>query len=238
MNEPHLNDTSEPILSGNVASEKIGHDQNTDVPMFELYTANTTNGQRVSIMLEETEQQYCAYKVDLASGEQRSSRFLNLNPRGQIPVLVIHEPSFSSPFVLTQSISILQYLAEKTGRFLPESPLNRARAFEWMAFYATDLFPAQFHAFLLERRSNDGLQEAANQLREHAYDLYRHIDHRLSQEKFLAGAEYSIADIAVIPGIIRREEEILSYPNISRWLHEIKQRPAVQRGMAIPKTGE
>ena len=202
--------------------------------MMELYTANTINGQRVSIILEETGLAYAAHRIDLGKGEQYKPSFLKLNPSARIPVLVDHDVDNSSPFVLTQSIAILQYLAEKTHHFLPESLRDRAKTYEWMSFYTVDIGAVRFDAFYLEHGCKPKQPQAAGLLRQRAHQWYQFIDQQLSQYEFLAGETYSIADIALLPAAITQQEQLSEFPNLSRWIHQLKQRPAVQRGMTIP----
>ena len=202
--------------------------------MIDLYTASTFNGQRVAIMLEETGLEYSTQWVDLAKGEQRQPDFLRLNPSGRIPVIVDHDTETSTLFVLTQSTAILQYLAEKTQLLLPDSILARAKVYEWMHFHAIDLGSVIFSAFYLENRSKPKQQQAAEQLRMRVHELYRYFDRQLAEHEFLAGTSYSIADITALPAVITQEKKLAEYSNLIRWLEQLKQRPAVQRGMAVP----
>ncbi len=202
--------------------------------MIDLYTASTFNGQRVAIMLEETGLEYSTQWVDLAKGEQRQPDFLRLNPSGRIPVIVDHDTETSTLFVLTQSTAILQYLAEKTQLLLPDSILARAKVYEWMHFHAIDLGSVIFSAFYLESRSKPKQQQAAEQLRKRVHELYRYFDQQLIEQEFLAGTSYSIADITALPAVMTQEKKLAEYSNLIRWLEQLKQRPAVQRGMAVP----
>ncbi len=203
--------------------------------MIDLYTANTFNGQRASIMLEEIGLEYTAHRVDLARGEQRLTDFLQLNPSGRIPVLVDQEHGESRPFVLTQSVAILQYLAEKSGQLLPESVIERAKVYEWMQFHATDISSLLFAAFYLQRRIKPKQLQAAEQLRRRIHELYQYFDQQLAENEFLAGVTYSIADITALPAVMTQKEKITEYSNLTRWLQQLQQRPAVQRGLLIPQ---
>ncbi len=202
--------------------------------MISLYTANTFNGQRVSILLEEIELPYSVYKVDLAKGDQRQVEFLQLNPSGRIPVLVDQADGVSEPLVITQSTAILQYLAEKTGQLLPNSLSERAKVYEWVHFHAIDIGSVIFSAFYLQRRISPKQVEAAEQLRNRVHELYQYFDQQLSKHEFLAGDMYSIADITALPAVITQEQKLIEYSNLTRWLQQLKQRPAVQRGLAVP----
>jgi GST-like protein len=202
--------------------------------MIDLYTASTFNGQRVSIMLEEIGLSYSAHRVDLAKGDQRQPSFLKLNPSGRIPVLVDCDNGEATPLVLTQSTAILQYLAEKIGKLLPESLQERAKVYEWMHFHAIDIGSTLFGAFYLQQCISPKQTEAAEQLRKRVHELYQFFDRQLSSNEFLAGDNYSIADITALPAVITQEQKLTEYSNFTRWLQQLKQRPAVQRGLAVP----
>lgn len=203
--------------------------------MIDLYTASTFNGQRVSIMLEEIELPYSVHRVDLTKGDQRQPEFLKLNSSGRIPVLVDLESQSSRPLVITQSVAILQYLAEKTEQLLPTSLSDRARVYEWMHFHAIDIGSVMFSAFYLQQLCTHKQPQAAEQLRQRIHKLYSYFDQQLAEEEFLAGSSYSIADITALPAALTQEQKLSDYPNLTRWLQQLKQRPAVQRGMAVAK---
>lgn len=205
--------------------------------MINLYTADTFNGRRVSIMLEEIELPYRVHRVNLAKGEQRQAKFLKLNASGRIPVLVDQLDADSEDLVITQSTAILQYLAEKSGKLLPDSIQLRAKVYEWMHFHAIDIGSVIFSAFYLQQRCLPKQIEAAEQLRNRVYELYGFFDQQLSNNEYLAGDEYSIADITALPAVITQQERLTEYANLTRWLQQLKQRPAVKRGLAI-QTGE
>ncbi|NOQ15429.1 MAG: glutathione S-transferase family protein [Methyloprofundus sp.] len=202
--------------------------------MIDLYTERTFNGQRVSIMLEETGLDYTAHHINLMQGEQRHADFLKLNPSARIPVLVDHDQGGSSPLVLTQSVAILQYLAEKTQLLIPKTLVERAKMYEWMNFHAIDIGSTLFSAFYLQQLITPHEKQAAEQLRARIHKLYQFFDQQLSEQEFLAGANYSIADITALPAVISQAETLTEYVNLMRWLEQLKLRPAVQQGMSIP----
>lgn len=202
--------------------------------MYELYTASTFNGQRVSVMLEELETEYQVHAVDLTKKEQRQPRFLAINPSGRIPVLVDHDPSFSNPLTLTQSVAIVQYLAEKTNRFIPSNAVEKAQMYEWMHFHATDIGSNLFSAYYLDKLCQPNYPDAADVLRDRIQELYRHFDQRLGEQEYLAGEVYTIADIITLPAALAQEQALAIYPNLTRWLQQLKTRPAVQSGMKVP----
>lgn len=201
--------------------------------MIDLYTANTFNGQRAAIMLEETGLEYTAHKVDLLKGEQHHADFLKLNSSARIPVIVDHNSGNNEPFILTQSITILQYLAEKSHQLLPIAVLERAKVYEWMNFHGIDIGSTLFNAYYLQNRVKPAQQQAAEQLRERVVGLYQYFDDQLKEQEFFAGEYYSIADIAAFPAVLVQEEALTNYKNLNRWLEQLKLRPAIQRGMAV-----
>ncbi len=205
--------------------------------MINLYTADTFNGRRVSIMLEEVELPYRVHRVNLVKGEQRQAAFLQLNPSGRIPVLEDQLDADSEAIVITQSTAILQYLAEKSGKLLPDSIQSRAKVYEWMHFHAIDIGSLIFSAFYLQQRCLPKQIEAAEQLRNRVHELYYFFDQQLSNNEYLAGDEYSIADITALPAVITQEQTLSEYVNLTRWLQGLKQRPAVKRGLAIQAGG-
>jgi len=201
--------------------------------MIDLYSSDTFNGHRVSIMLEETALAYTLHPVNLAKQEQQQKDFLQLNPSGRIPVIVDHDTALDKPLVLSQSTAILQYLAEKTGSLLPQSLAERAKVYQWMHFHAVDIGSVIFTAFYLQRRTNPKQIVAAKQLKTSIHELYQYFDLQLNQHEFISGSFYSIADITILPAVIKQEKLLSDYPNIQRWLHQLKQREAVQRGLSI-----
>jgi GST-like protein len=186
-------------------------------------------------MLEETGLAYSAYNINLAKGEQRQAGFLKLNSSGRIPVLVDHDNEQTEPLVLTQSTAILLYLAEKTGKLIPESLRARAKVYEWMHFHAVDIGSTIFNALYLQQRSSPKQIEAAEQLTSRVHELYRYFDEQLAEHEFLAGDDYSIADITTLPVVITQQKKLIEYPDLMRWVKQLKQRPAVKRGMAVPE---
>lgn len=153
-------------------------------------------------MLEETGLEYTAYRIDLAKCEQHQAEFLRLNPSHRIPVIVDHDIDSSTPLVVTQSIAILQYLAEKKQCLLPDLLSERAKDYEWMNFHAVDIGSTLFNAFYLQQRITPKQEQAADQLRQRVHELYRFFDLQLIKNEFMAGSSYSIADITAFPAII------------------------------------
>lgn len=193
--------------------------------MIDFYTAETPNGQRVELMLEELGLEYKKYQLSLSQGEARTPVFLALNPSGRIPTIVDHDVLGSQPLVLTQSVAIVLYLAEKSGEFLPLDKINRAKVMEWLFFDATDIATTRFDAFYLTMKDQP---LATKMLKDRVMEYYSVYDQQLASTKFLAGGEYSIADIAAFPWAKTMEHDgMKELTHLKRWMEEIAKRPSV-----------
>lgn len=202
--------------------------------MLDLYTFQTSNGQRAAIMLEECALPYRVHSVDLAKGEQRQEAFLRLNPAGMIPVLVDSDGPGGAPLVLAQSGAILLYLAAKAGRLLPAEPRARAEALQWLFFAVTDCAGASGAIYYNSARVPEKSPANVQFYEEKLLACLRLADTQLSGRDALAG-EYSVADIALFPlAAVRRKlvERAGGMPNLLRWLDAVGQRSAVVRGLA------
>ncbi len=200
--------------------------------MIDLYTAATPNGRKVSIMLEELGLPYTVHPIDIQDNHQYREEFLKISPNNKIPAITDHETGIS----LMESGAILMYLAEKTGRLMPQDEAERWRVIQWLMFQMGGLGPilGQVHHFL---HFNPGISEYAE--RRYYNDALRMMgvmDTQLGKHEYLAG-EYSIADIAAWPWVSRfewQEIDLNNFPNVKRWYMEIAGRPAVQRGYKVP----
>ncbi|MBA3506044.1 MAG: glutathione S-transferase N-terminal domain-containing protein [Betaproteobacteria bacterium] len=201
--------------------------------MIDLYTSDTSNGQRAAIMLEECGLEYTVRKFDLMQGEHRNPVFLNVNPAGTIPAIVDHDGPGGNPLALAQSGAILLYLAMKTGSFFPIDPALRAEAFQWFMQATTDCAPASGMIFQLSRLAPEKSPANVAFLEERLRKFLRVVDTRLAGRAHLAG-EVSIADLALYPVTAARRELIeadVGFVNLKRWMTTIGDRPAVVRGM-------
>ncbi|MGR4068718.1 glutathione S-transferase family protein [Billgrantia sp. C5P2] len=202
--------------------------------MIDLWTWSTPNGRKVSILLEELGLPYRTHAVDITQGEQHEAEFLAVSPNNKIPAIRDDDTGMT----LMESGAILIYLAEKTGRFLPTGFEQRHRTLEWLMWQMGGLGPflGQAHHFL---QFNPGKAPYAEErFHGEAKRLYRVLDTRLADNAYLAGDEYTIADIACWPWVSRYEWQridLADYPNVKRWYVEIASRPAVQRGYQVPK---
>lgn len=206
--------------------------------MITLHTWGTPNGRKISIALEELGLPYEVRPVDITRGEQFDPAFLALNPNNKIPVLVDSDGPGGAPITLIESGAILIYLAEKTGRLLPDDPRARLEALQWLMFQMGSIGPmlGQAHHFL--RFAPDVIPYAIERYSKEAARLYGVLDARLAGRDWLAGSEYSIADIATFPWLARHEWQgidLARYPAVKRWYDTIAARPAVQRGMEVPR---
>jgi len=202
--------------------------------MIELYTAPTPNGRKVSIALEEMALPYTVHAVDLVAGEQKTPEFLAINPNGRIPAIVDRE---AGDFAVFESGAILMWLAEKSGRFLPAEPGARSVVLQWLFFQAGGVGPMQGQANVFYRYAPEKIPYAIERYQREVRRLYEVYDQRLAQQPFLAG-DYSIADMATWPWIISHDWSgvpVDGLEHLQRWLAEVGERPAVQRGMNVPK---
>ncbi|MGQ4877282.1 glutathione S-transferase N-terminal domain-containing protein [Billgrantia sp. LNSP4103-1] len=202
--------------------------------MIDFWTWSTPNGRKVSILLEELGLPYRTHAVDITQGEQFEPAFLEVSPNNKIPAIRDNDTGTA----LMESGAILVYLAEKTGRFLPAEPERRYRTLEWLMWQMGGLGPmlGQAHHFL---QFNAGKAPYAEErFHGEAQRLYRVLETRLAANTYLAGDEYTIADMACWPWVSRYEWQridLADYPGVKRWYTEIAARPAVQRGYHMPK---
>jgi GSH-dependent disulfide-bond oxidoreductase len=206
--------------------------------MIDLYTWTTPNGRKVSIMLEEVGLPYEVHAVNLSKGEQFKPEYLSINPNNKIPAIVDRDGPGNKAYTLFESGAILMYLAEKTGMLMPKDMSARYEVMQWLMFQMGGLGPmiGQAHQFL--RNSPENETYGRDRFSKEVARLYRVMNKRLSEGEFFAG-DYSIADIAVYPWVARYEmhrTKLEDYPNVKRWYDAVGARPAVQRGMDVPKT--
>jgi GST-like protein len=205
--------------------------------MIELLTAGTPNGHKASIALEELELPYSVRAVDLGAREQKTPEFLAVNPNGRIPVIIDHD---NEDFAVFESGAILHYLAEKTGKLLPEDPNQRSVAMQWLMFQMGGVGPMMGQANVFNRYTEEKIEYAILRYQNESRRLFEVLESRLKDHEFLAG-EYSIADIATFPWVRTYEWggiSIEGLDNLQRWLATIEDRPAVQRGLVVPAQKE
>jgi GST-like protein len=204
--------------------------------MFTVYAFATPNSVKVPIALEEMGLSYELKSVNVREGEQKQADFLALNANGKVPVLVdADHADNAAPFILTESAAILVYLAEKTGTLFPLESAARARVFEQLFFHASGLSPAFGNAGFFKRSSPEPQPIAEERFSTEAERILGLIEHTLSEQRFIAGNSFSIADIAHFGWLWRRQFPGVTLddkPSLSRWYDEIAARPAVERAIA------
>ncbi len=201
--------------------------------MIDLYTSATPNGWKATIALEELGLPYTVNAVNLSTGEQREPSFLSLNLNGRIPVIVDRE---EDDFVVFESGAILIYLAEKTGQLMPTDAKRRSLVMQWLMFQMGNIGPMQGQAVVFERYFPEDVPQARVRYNNETRRLYEVLDCRLSEVEFLAG-EYSIADIATWAWVHTHRWPRISIEgleNLARWIDNLGNRPACQRGILIP----
>ena len=201
--------------------------------MIDLYTSNTPNGYKVSIMLEELKLPYNVIAVDLVKKEQKKAEYLKLNPNGRIPIIVDRE---NKNFVVFESGAILIYLAEKTGQLLPEQPEKRSVVLQWLMFQMGGIGPMQGQAHVFYRYAPEKIEYAINRYQKETFRLYQVLDDQLKENEYLAD-DFSIADIATWPWVRRHQwagVEIEKLYNLRRWVENLENRPAFQKGIEVP----
>ena len=203
--------------------------------MIELLTANTPNGKKISIMLEEIKYDYKVTKININKDEQFGSEIKKISPFSKIPVIIDHDNNES----LFESGAILMYLGEKSGKFYEKK--NRNIINQWLMGQMAYVGPmlGQHHQF---HHYNPGKSQFGEQRYFKISErIYKELDTRLSTSKFLAGLDYTIADIATFPWIARHEWHdigLKNYKNLTRWYLEISKREAVKKGYDLLKRGE
>ncbi|MFO1414640.1 MAG: glutathione S-transferase family protein [Burkholderiales bacterium] len=202
--------------------------------MIEFYTANSSNGQRVAVMLEECGLPYTLHKVDLMGGEQHRPEFLRINPAAAIPAIVDQDGPGGRPLTLAQSGAIMVYLAEKTGRFLPADPVRRAHAFQWLMQSLSDVSATGSVLFLLGNFAPEKSDANQRWFGERFVKFLRDADRCLATREYLAD-ELSIADFSLYPVANSRRALVDAagdLPHLVRWMAALGGRPGVARGVA------
>lgn len=200
--------------------------------MIDLYTWNTSNGQRAAIMLEECGLPYTLHKVDLTAGEQRKPEYLAINPAGAIPAIVDSEGP-GGPITVAQSGAILTYLAEKAGRFVPRDARKRAEAMQWVFQATTDTAASSMMIFVLSRLAPEQSDANVAFCEERVVRHLRAADARLADREFLAD-ELTIADFALYPLVVVRRpliDRAGDLPHLVSWADALAARPGVAHGM-------
>ena len=204
--------------------------------MIDVYSWATPNGHKVHIMLEECGLPYAAHAVDISAGEQFSPDFLAISPNNRIPAITDPDGPDGEPISLFESGAILLYLAGKTGRFLPRSTRSKYQALQWLMFQMASVGPMLGQTHHFRAYAPEKVEYAINRFSNEARRLYGVMDKQLATNDYIAGKEYTIADMAVWPWLRSHERQGIDlgeFPNVKAWFEAIGNRPAVQRGITV-----
>lgn len=201
--------------------------------MIDLYYWTTPNGHKVTLFLEETGLEYKIIPINIAKGEQFQPDFLKIAPNNRIPAMVDHAPADGGPAIsVFESGAMLQYLAEKTGQFLPADLRQRTEVMQWLFWQMGGLGPMAGQNHHFTQYAPERIPYAIDRYVRETARLYGVLNKRLADRAFVAGDFYSIADMASYPWIVSHEKQsqnLDDFPNLKRWYDTIKARPATQR---------
>ncbi len=204
--------------------------------MIEVYSWATPNGHKVHIMLEECGLPYKATGVDIGAGDQFDPDFLAISPNNKIPAIIDPDGPDGKPMSLFESGAILLYLAGKTGRFLPADTRGKYTVLQWLMFQMGSVGPmlGQTHHFRVY--APERIAYAIDRYSNEAKRLYRVMNDQVAKTRYIAGNEYSIADIAIFPWLRSWKNQGIDWndhPHLKGWFDEIAARPAVKRGVEV-----
>lgn len=205
--------------------------------MIDLHYWTTPNGHKITLFLEEAGLPYKIFPVNIGKDEQFKPEFLRIAPNNRIPAIVDHEPADGGePLSLFESGAILLYLAEKTGRFIPQDPRGRQEALQWLFWQMGGLGPMAGQNHHFNRFAKEKIPYAIERYVKETARLYRVLNKRLADRDFVAGSEYSIADMAIYPWIVPhtfQEQDLNDFPHLKRWFDTIANREATKRAYAL-----
>ncbi len=206
--------------------------------MIDLYYWTTPNGHKITIFLEEAGLPYSIKPVDISKGEQFTPEFLKISPNNRIPAMVDNDPGDGKgPLSVFESGAILQYLAEKTGKFLPADARGRTEVMQWLFWQMGGLGPMAGQNGHFNNYAPEKIPYAIERYVKETERLYGVLDERLEGRDFIAG-DYSIADMACYPWIVpheRHKQKLDEFANLKRWFSAIGERPAVRRAYELAK---
>lgn len=205
--------------------------------MIDLHYWTTPNGHKISLYLEEAGLPYKIFPVNIGQNDQFKPEFLKISPNNRIPAIVDHEPvDGSGPLSVFESGAILLYLAEKTGKFLATDLRGRQETLEWLFWQVGGLGPMAGQNHHFNRFAPEKIPYAITRYINETARLYGVLDRRLEGREFVAGRDYSIADMAIYPWIVShtfQEQNLDDFPNVKRWFDSIASRPATVRAYAL-----
>jgi GST-like protein len=204
--------------------------------MIEVYSWATPNGHKVHIMLEECALPYKIVAVDIGTGDQFKPEFLAISPNNKIPAIVDPDGPDGKPISLFESGAILLYLAGKTGRLLPADTRGKYSVLQWLMFQMGSVGPMLGQAHHFRIYAPEKIAYAIDRYSNEAKRLYRVMNDQLARSRYIAGPEYSIADIAIFPWLRSWKNQGIEwseFPHLKGWFDEIAARPAVVRGVEV-----
>jgi len=204
--------------------------------MIDVYSWPTPNGHKVHIMLEECGLDYRAHAIDIGAGDQFDPAFLEISPNNKIPAIVDSDGPDGQPISLFESGAILVYLAGKVGKFLGTTDREKFNTLQWLMFQMGGLGPMLGQAHHFRLYAPEQIEYAVNRYTNEAKRLYGVLDKQLAKTEYLAGDNYTIADIASFPWTRSWKNqgiELSDYTHVQRWFDTINARPAVQRGVTV-----
>jgi len=204
--------------------------------MIEVYSWATPNGHKVHVMLEECGLPYHVTAIDIGAGDQFKPEFLAISPNNKIPAIVDPDGPDGRPISVFESGAILLYLAAKTGRFLPPDTHGRYKVLEWLMFQMGGVGPMLGQAHHFRIYAPEKITYAIDRYTNEAKRLYSVMNRQLAHSKYIAGDDYSIADIAIFPWLRSWKNQGIDWadhPHLKGWFDEIAARPAVQRGVEV-----
>jgi len=200
--------------------------------MIELYYWTTPNGHKITIFLEEVGLPYTIIPINIGAGDQFKPEFLKISPNNRIPAIVDHQPvDGGAPISVFESGAILLYLADKTGKLIPQDLRHRTQVLEWLFWQMGGLGPMAGQNHHFSAYAPEKIEYAINRYVNETGRLYGVLNKQLADREFVAG-NYSIADIAAYPWIVpheRQNQNLKDFPHVKRWFEAIKARPATIR---------
>ena len=208
--------------------------------MYDIYNWPTSNGRKINIMVEELGVEYKIHPIAIGKDEQFTPEFTKLNPNQKIPAIVDQDGPGGKPFTLFESGAILIYMAEKHGQFLPKDPAKRYETIQWLMFQMGGVGPIFGQAHHFRRAAKEKVPYGIKRYTDETRRLWGVMDKRFSETEWIAGDEFTIADIAIFPWTMRYEWQgvaLEEFPNAKRWYEAMDARPGVQRGLAAQVPG-
>ena len=204
--------------------------------MIDLHYWPTPNGHKITMFLEEAGLPYTIHRVDIGKGDQFKPEFLAIAPNNRMPAIVDNAPTDGGkPISIFESGAILQYLAEKTGKFMPKDIRGRFEVMQWLFWQMGGLGPMAGQNHHFNQYAPEKIPYAMERYTKETNRLYGVLNKRLADREFMAG-EYSIADMASYPWVVpweRQKQNLEDFPHVKRWLHAIAARPAVVKAYAV-----